>query len=155
MDENREMGEVVEILQGGTAKVMLKRKKWCDHCASREFCKPPPEADKWFSVEVENSVGARKGDLVEIGLRTGALFIASLWAYFVPALLFIIGLAIGFIHLSRVISFISREILGLMLGIIFLAASFVLLRIINNRLGKKKGFRPHIKAICSDNSHSE
>ncbi len=153
MEGSREMGKVVEVLQGGTAKVLLKRKKWCDHCASREFCEPPPEEDKEFSVEVENPVGAKKGDLVEIGLRRGTLFIASLWAYFVPALLFIAGLAIGFLSLSRVISFVPREIVGLLMGIIFLAVSFVLLRIINNWLGKKKTFHPHITAICSGNSH--
>jgi sigma-E factor negative regulatory protein RseC len=153
MKESTETGEVVEVLQGGTAKVLLKRKKWCYHCASRNVCNPPSEEEKEFSVEIDNPLGAQKGDLVEIGLERGALFIASVWAYLVPAVLFVIGLAIGVLALSRVIAFVSKEIVGLFLGIIFLGISFALLRIINNWLGKKNTFRPHITAICSNNSH--
>jgi sigma-E factor negative regulatory protein RseC len=155
MTEHTESAQVVEILNGGSAKVLLRRRKWCDHCASRNFCNPPEGEEKEFFVEVDNPVGAQKGDLVEIGLERGALFVASFWAYLVPALLFIAGMAIGFLGISRIIAFIPREITGLLLGLVFLAASFVLLRLINRWLGKRNTFRPRITAICSGNSHSK
>jgi sigma-E factor negative regulatory protein RseC len=155
MAEHTETAQVVEILNGGSARVLLRRKKWCDHCASRNFCNPPAEEEKEFFVEVDNPLGAQNGDLVEIGLERGALLFASFWAYLVPSLLFIAGMAIGFLALSRAIVLIPREIIGFLTGILFLAASFVLLRIVNRRFGKKEIFRPRITAICSGNSHSE
>ena len=115
MTESKETGKVVEVLDGGTARVLLKRRKWCDHCSSKDFCKPPADETKDFFVEVENPVGAQNGDLVEIGLERGVLIVASVWAYFVPAVLFIIGLAIGYLVLSRIITFVSREIVGFFL----------------------------------------
>jgi sigma-E factor negative regulatory protein RseC len=155
MIESKETGEVLEILAGGTARVLLRRRKWCDHCASKRFCNPPSEEDKQFSIEVDNTIGAHQGDYVEIGLERGALFIASIWAYLVPAVLFIVGLAIGFLGLSRVITFVARELVGLFMAVVFLVVSLVLLRIVNNWLGKKRAFHPHITAICSNNSHSD
>lgn len=155
MTETRETGKVVEIINDGLARVLLRRKKWCDHCASKDFCNPPAEEEKEFSVEVDNPVGARIGDLVEIGLERGALFVASVWAYLVPSVLFVIGLATGYLALSRLVPFVSREIVGLVFGILLLAVSFVLLRLVNNWLGKKGTFHPHITAICTHKVHSD
>jgi sigma-E factor negative regulatory protein RseC len=149
--ENRETGKVVEVSAQGTARVLIQRKKWCDRCPSKSVCNPPEEG-KEFTIEVDNTIGAREGDIVEIGLPGKSLFIASVWAYLVPSLLFIAGIAIGFLVLSRFVHFLSRELLGFLIGIIFLAVSFGILRIVNNWLGKKKTFRPEIIGICSKNS---
>ncbi len=151
--ENRETGKVIEITNKGTAKVLIQRKKMCSYCPSKEICKPPEEG-KLFSVEVENPIGAKEGDIVEIGLARGALLVASFWAYFVPALFFLIGVAFGFTFLSRYITLIPKEFLGLITGIILLAVSFLILRIVNNRLVKNKAFHPEIISITTDNTFS-
>ncbi len=149
--ENRETGKVVEITNGGTAKVLIQRKKMCDHCPSKEVCKPPEEG-KEFTVEIENPIGAKEGDIVEIGIPKGALLIASLWAYLVPSIFFVVGVTIGFTFLSRYITLIQKEFVGLSTGIILLAVSYMILRIVNNRIGSKKVFHPIIVSVCSDNS---
>ncbi|TES92834.1 MAG: hypothetical protein E3J87_04055 [Candidatus Cloacimonadota bacterium] len=148
--KNRETGKVVEVTAQGTARVLIQRKKWCDHCPSKNACNPPEEG-KMFTVEVENPIGAKEGDIVEIGIARGAVALASFWAYLVPALLFLIGIAIGFSLLSKYIEVIPKEFLGLITGIILLLASFLILRIVNNKLKKNKTFRPEIIGICSDN----
>jgi sigma-E factor negative regulatory protein RseC len=148
VSENRETGKVLEILEGGTAKVLVQRRKWCDHCSSKKFCNPPEEGEE-FTIEVDNAVGADVGDVVEIGLARGTLLIASLWAYFIPALLFIVGISIGYLYLSRFIVVLNREILGLIAGILLLALSLAILRVVNNWLGRKKIFHPTITSICN------
>ena len=149
--ENRETGKVVEITNEGTAMVLIQRKKMCDHCPSKEVCKPPEEG-KEFTVEIENPIGAKEGDVVEIGIPKGALLIASLWAYLVPSIFFVVGVTIGFTFLSRYITLIQKEFIGLITGIILLAVSYMILRIVNNRIGNKKAFHPIIVSVCSDDS---
>lgn len=148
MNENKETGRVIELSGKGTAKVIVQRRKWCDHCSSRNICNPPEEG-KEFTIEVDNPVGAHEGDIVEIGLARGALLIASLWAYFIPALLFIVGIAIGYLFLSQFIFVLNRELLGLIAGVLLLIVSLIILRVVNNWLGKKKTFHPTITSICS------
>jgi sigma-E factor negative regulatory protein RseC len=150
--EDRETGRVIKASDSGAAMVQIQRKKMCDHCPSKGYCNPP-EGAQLFTVEVENGIGAKEGDVVEIGLAKGALFIASLWAYFFPALFFILGVTIGFTFISKYVQVFDKEIVGLITGIIFLGLSFIILRIVNNRLSKKKTFRPQIIEICT-NIHS-
>lgn len=152
--ENRETAKVIEITVQGTATVLIERKKMCSHCPSRGVCNPPEEG-KEFTVEVENPVQAKKGDLVEIGIPRGAVLIASFWAYFIPTLFFLIGASIGFTLLSRYIDVIPKDFLGFLMGIILLAVSFIILRVVNTRLRKNKTFRPTIIGICQDylNNH--
>jgi len=147
--ENREIGEVVDVTAKGLAKVLVERRKMCNHCPSRGVCNPPEEG-KEFTIEVENSIGAQKGDKVEIGVERGVLLVVTFWIYFVPAVFFLVGVAIGFSFLARYITLIGRDFLGLLTGVVFLMASFLILRFVNNRLGKKKSFRPTIIGISSE-----
>lgn len=149
MRDNRVVARIVEVTDKGTAKVLTYRTKMCSHCPSKSMCKPPEEG-KEFTVEVENPIGALKGDIVEIGLARGVLFIASFWAYLVPTILFIIGVAIGFSLLSKFVLFINREFLGLITGVILLGVSLIILKFVNNRLGRKKTFCPEIIGIVTE-----
>ncbi len=151
MKENRETGKIIEMTNEGLAKVLVERKKMCSHCPSRGVCNPPEEG-KQFTIEVENPMGAVKGDTVEIGIERSVLLVATFWIYFVPAVFFLAGVSIGFIFLARYITFVGKEFLGLIVGIVFLMASFLILRSVNNRLGKKKSFKPTIVRISPVNN---
>jgi len=148
--ENRETGKVVEITNRGTAMVLIQRRKMCNHCPSRNVCKPPEEG-KTFTIEMENPIGAKEGDVVEIGIAHGAVFFASLFAYFIPAIFFLLGIIIGFTLLPGYIKVMPKEFTALITGIILLAVSFLILRIANNRLKKSKACRPEIISINKKN----
>ena len=79
---------IVEAVNGSDVKVRVKRSSACgDNCASCGLgC-----GGREIVVTAENKAGAKKGDTVEIEMKSSKILGAAAWVYMIPVIFFIIG----------------------------------------------------------------
>lgn len=134
---------VIEDTSGAKAVVRIRRSSACAHCDSRGACKVISDRD--MMVEVDNGVGAQKGDRVEISVPARSLLKLSLLVYFLP----IVALVGG--------AYAGSEFIGplgpgptfgaIMVGGGAMALAFYLLRGFDKRAGSGMSYSPRINRI--------
>ena len=124
------VGEVVEILEDGKAVVRFERTKACKNC---KMCANAGE--NHALTEVENTLKAKVGDLVEISLHSKSLIQATLIAYGIPLILLLAGVIVGSMWSDAV---------GAIAGIVLALVSFVILRLLEPRFSRVKTFKPRM-----------
>ena len=92
-----ETGRIIKI-ENGTATVMLQGGESCRGCGAAEvgLCKAA-SAGNMSVLTVKNSIGARVGDVVTVGIAQKTQMKAFLFAFIVPFLSFLVGSAIGYV----------------------------------------------------------
>lgn len=129
------VGTVIET-DGAKAKVAFKRQKACGDChACASF-----GADEAVT-EVENTLGAKVGDRVNIALHQGSMLKAVLIMYGIPLLMLVIGVFVG----SR-----FSDLAGALLGIAGALGAFLILRLLEPRFAKKGEFAPKMTAFAPE-----
>lgn len=140
-----EIGRIME-LNGKEALVKIERHSACSKCTHKcNLASSTHESDE-IKVKVNNPIGASKGQLVKLEMREEPLVLASLIVYLIPLLGLITGYFAG-IWLAPTLGYRAGEGIGIIGSLVFLAISFIMVRIIDNLLGKKKNFHPWIKEI--------
>jgi len=149
-----ETARVMET-SGGFAWVEVRTKSGCGTCAAsggcgsasiaRLFHQPP------MRLKVVNSVGARPGDEVIIGIEASALLSGALAMYVLPLVLLIAGAAIGE-WLAQFLSPGSRsagdwsvghaQIISIALGLAGFAAALAWARRIGSRVAGDRRYQP-------------
>ena len=124
------VGEVVRILEDGKAVVRFERTKACKNC---KMCANAGE--NHALTEVENTLKAKVGDLVEISLHSKSLIQATLIAYGIPLILLLAGVIVGSMWSDAV---------GAIAGIVLALVSFVILRLLEPRFSRVKTFKPRM-----------
>jgi sigma-E factor negative regulatory protein RseC len=114
---------VIIGFKDGRALVKTEGSASCQSCKSVELCQPSPE-DNQNVVEVENSLGACKGDKVVITIEARELLKTSMMVYLFPLILFIGGVLLGGVVGESLFPWINKELFSLMLGVIMLVAAF-------------------------------
>ncbi|WP_027625881.1 SoxR reducing system RseC family protein [Clostridium lundense] len=122
-----QIGYVKEI-QGDTAFVIFKRLSSCgDNCASCSgSCEAPP-----LVLDMDNTISAQVGDSVEVIMEDNTFFKFTFFAYVVPLILMLAGIAVGYLTTHN-------ELTATFTGLAFLALSYGILRIVNNNHAKNK-----------------
>lgn len=90
-------------------------------------------------AEVDNIIGAKPGDTVNVELEFSSVLSASFIAYGIPFASFILGCMFGYYVLSRYIM-ISRDILALLSGLILIAGAYLLIRYLDKKGAFKQRF---------------
>jgi sigma-E factor negative regulatory protein RseC len=92
--------EIGKVVEAGPEFILVETesRSACSHCAT-DSC-TTSVVSKLFGVKrnrfrLENSLGARIGDRVVIGIRDDLLVKASLWAYLLPLLVMLVVAALG------------------------------------------------------------
>lgn len=119
-----EVGRVNDV-RDGKITVEIDRKSACSSCG---MCAMSHESGKMV-LELENGIGAVPGDKVVLELPGSSILLASLLAYAVPLVFFIIGIAAGHYIFSR------EQALALVCGIIFMAAGFFIVKFADKKIG--------------------
>ena len=127
---------IVTAINGGDAQIRFLRGSACAHCGA---CLTVGESE--MEITLPNSLRAKVGDRVSVDLSPKRVVQASLLAYAVPLALLIGGVLLG----SRI-----SDWLGLALGVGACAVSFLLLRLVDKRIRKKKSFQPRMESIQDD-----
>lgn len=124
----------VKTKNGNKLSVCFERPSSCEGC--KGCSKGLMSKDELLTVFGEADVG----DLVDVQMPEGRIFQASLLAYALPLSMLIAGLAVGsLMGMSDTITFLMA-LAGLALG-------YVLARLAEGMLRKKKNWRPTIIAV--------
>ena len=124
-----EKGTVTEI-NGEKALVLFKRRSSCKNCKACGIL-----ADQnHIIVEASNKAGAGVGDSVIVQFTAKNALQTSAWAYVFPLAMLIVGLVLGY---NIPVSFMEKEPFAAIFGLIFTAAAFIILKILNPVFKKK------------------
>lgn len=126
---------VVTAVEDGVATVRFQRSAMCAHCGA---CLAV--GDKELEMRVANTLGAKVGDCVEVGLAGKRVVQASLLAYLVPLVFLLAGVWLG----SRI-----SDVWALVLGVAGCGISFFVLRALERGRGLKETFEPRMTAILT------
>ena len=109
--------------ENGTATLTVLKEHCSGSCHSCGGCGP-----EWSELKAKNPVGAKPGDAVTVRACTGAVLLAGALQYLIPAAAFVGCYLLGERTWEK----------GPLLGILGLAAGFVLARVIHRLFVKKK-----------------
>ena len=128
----REIG-VVTKTEDKRITVKVNKKDECSKCG---MCLFPKGADG-VEFHAQNDLDANVGDIVEIELTSGGNLIGALLAFLVPLLL---------IGISAVVTYlvIKQEIYLLVLGLGSVILWYLILPLIDKKIGKGKRFTPKL-----------
>lgn len=87
-------------------------------------------------IKLENRIGAKIGDFVEIKAKSRNIIKYALIAYMIPFAMLIIGIVLG-VNLFQSMDIDYYEILGFVMGVVFLAVSFIIVKLIDKSINKK------------------
>jgi len=130
----------VAKVEGNKAHVMFKRMSECgDKCATcSSGCEAPP-----LILDIENTLYADVGDYVEVNMEDDTFFKFTFFAYVVPLVMMLVGIALGYV-------LTHNELISIFVGLAFLAIAYIILRIVNNLHVKKQEEAIKMIRILSD-----
>jgi len=139
-----EVAKVVRVM-GTKATVELHPSAACAGCQAVHVCLLG--SDMVRRAAVNDPIGVRVGDSVEIALRPNALLKASFIMYIVPLIALFGGLLLGqhlAPHLGRGL---SPEVAAMVFGLGFLVLAFLCIRRLSGRLERSGNYTPVITRV--------
>ena len=124
----KEAGLVVEIY-GEKAKVLFNRTSACEKCKACGMM----AGQNQIIITAQNNLHAKTGDQVEVQFATKNALQTSAIAYLFPMGMLIAGVAIGF----AIPAPMDRQPFAAIMGIVFTAAAFFILKLANPFFKKK------------------
>lgn len=141
-----QIGKVISLIGNDRVMVKVERHPTCKSCGA---CNLGFVNNNEKTVEVDNSVNASVGDLVVLGVRSGAVLSASFILYVIPLLALIGGLIGGNLVASEV--GMDPDVLSVIAGGTLLVLAFTGIRIYDRKVGKKsERFTPYITRLASE-----
>ncbi len=141
-----EQGTIIEI-RNDIAFISTERGSECDSCGSKALCKPGEGEDKTMVVEAFNPIEARVGERVVFTVGAATVLRAGMMLYLVPLLSFIAGVVVGQVLGPELLPDTNIDLVSAVLGFVFVAISFVGLRIYGKRVETSKTYRPTIVRV--------
>ena len=96
-----QQGYIIEIVDDKTAKLKMQRHSACASCGK---CQTLSSESKEILVEVDNSIGAKPGDHVEVNMENMNVLKATALAYLVPLIFLLVGTIVSYFMLDMIIS---------------------------------------------------
>ena len=138
-----QQGYIVEIVDSVTAKLKLKRHSACASCGK---CATTSE-EKDIIVEVDNTIGAKVGDKVEVNMETVNVLKAAFIAYAIPLVALLLGTVGTFYSLKAVNVTSNVEFISGLVGLIFTFISFLILRKNDKKFRDSKEYIPVVTRV--------
>ena len=136
-----ETGEVIHLLPGKKAKVRIPRGPSCSSCIHRDFCRPFGQAH--MALEVDNSLGARRGQVVLVSF-TPKKTLKDFLLICLPPMAFLLGAILGY----NLALFGGQLLSSAALSLILLVLTFIATRFYNYKKTAAQSKRqPHISKI--------
>ena len=128
---------IVADSKDGKIIVNLKRHPACGSCKACNM-----RDSREMALELENTIGAQKGQSVDIELDDLVILKGACLLYGVPLLGLGLGIFTGKIIADTVKTTFSTEIISALSGILFLSAALIAVRRYN--LNNKKKYKPRL-----------
>lgn len=100
-----------------------------------------------MEVEVRNSLGGGVGDRVRLELPSASALKIAFLLYLVPVITLVFGAAVGH-NLGNHFS-CDPDLSALLVGAVFFAAVFMVIRNIGQKLSEKKEYRPEMTELLT------
>lgn len=128
---------VIRKTVGDKVEVEVKRFSGCGGSCSS--CSSSCSAEtSTLTVRINNHIGAKVGDLVEIKAKPKKILKYTFIIYMIPFFMLVMGIFIG-VNYFKAIDKSNYEILGFGVGMVFLAMSFLVIRLVDRYINKKEG----------------
>lgn len=135
-----ETGQVTKV-EGTQAVVRIARKEACAHC---NLCK---EGQQGMDLTLDNPLGAKEGDRVEITMGDRMVLNASIIVYAIPLLFLLIGAGVGYAFFSPTFGIADRNLSAAICGIVATIVSYAIVSVLDKRVSGKAGYMPRITRI--------
>lgn len=141
-----QQGYIIEIVDEKTARLKMQRHSACASCGK---CQTLSSETKEILVEVDNTIGAKIGDHVEVNMDNMNVLKATALAYIVPLVFLMLGTIGSYFVLDKVIEAqgIGVEIISGLVGIVMMSTSYVILKRNDNKFRESRKFIPIITNI--------
>lgn len=135
----------VIAIENDMAMIEVQRKAVCDTCSVNKGCGTgilaKAMSNKRFQMRVRNTVDARVGDDVIVGIEDDMLVKSSFAVYIIPLLLLFIGAWIGE-NTAAAFASTSSEGLSILFGLAGMAVGFVWVRYFSRRISNDNRYQP-------------
>lgn len=141
-----QQGYIIEIVDDKTAKLKMQRHSACASCGK---CQTLSSESKEILVEVDNSIGAKQGDHVEVNMENMNVLKATALAYVVPLIFLLVGTIVSYFVLDMIISAqgVTIELISGIIGIMLMLLSYVILKRNDSKFRDSRKFIPVITKI--------
>ncbi len=139
---------IVVGIYGGNAKIKSRRSEACDHCEAQDGCRVMGGASgKEMFFEVENTLDAKMGDQVKVRVSDKAFLKAIFLVYVIPMIAFMGGAVLGQeFGLARGY---DPSASSAIMAFGLMALTFSIVRIVGNRLGQTRKYKPRMIKITA------
>ncbi len=143
-----QQGYVIEIVDKKTAKLKMQRHSACAACGK---CQTLSSESKEILVEVDNAIGAKKGDHVEVNMENINVLKATALAYIVPLIFLMVGTMGSYFILEKLntLQGMTLEVASGIIGIALMLISYMILKRNDNKFRESKKFIPTIVRILN------
>jgi len=138
-----EKGMVTQVV-GEYVEVQSTPSSPCSKCGAKDSCLASTDG-KMKSIQILNTLSAKKNDLVSFKIEEKGVIISSLLLYAFPVFSLLVGLVIGSKNNKLIgVDKDGAAAIGAIIGILL---SLVIIKIITNFLNKKNIFAPALISI--------
>ncbi|CEN80365.1 SoxR reducing system RseC family protein [Paraclostridium sordellii] len=138
-------GYVIELVDGTTAKIKMQKHSACAACG-----KCASSADKKdIIVEVDNNIGAKVGDYVEVNMDSVNVIKAAVIVYIVPLIALLGGTIISYAILNFIDIGMNKEVLSGFIGIVLTVISYLLIKSKDRKFRESRNYIPIITKVIN------
>ncbi|MDY2735578.1 SoxR reducing system RseC family protein [Intestinibacter sp.] len=139
-----QQGFIIEIVDDKTAKMIMQRHSACASCGK---CAKLSSETQDLVVEVDNKIGAKVGDHVEVSMETVKVMKATMLAYVMPLIFLILGTAVSFFVLNSISFKGPLEVISGACGLLCTLLSYLYLKKNDQRYRDSREYIPVIVRI--------
>ncbi len=142
-----QQGFIIDIIDSKTAKMIMQRHSACASCGK---CTKLSSECQDLVVEVDNSIGAKKGDYVEVSMESVKVLKATILAYFVPLVFLLVGTIVTYYILNAIEFSGEIEVISGVFGLVSTCISYMILRKNDNKFKESRSYIPRVSRIIED-----
>ncbi len=142
-----QQGFIIDIVDNRTAKMIMQRHSACASCGK---CSKLSSECQDLVVEVDNSIGAKKGDHVEVSMESVRVIKATLLAYLVPLIFLLVGTILTYYILDLIKFSGPTEVISGVVGLICTCISYLLLRKNDDKFKQSRQYIPKVTRIIEE-----
>ena len=119
-----QQGFIIDIVDDKTAKMIMQRHSACASCGK---CNKLSSECQDLVVEVDNHIGAKKGDHVEVSMESVKVLKATILAYVVPLVFLLVGTILTYFILELINYSGQIELISGIAGLVCTFISYIIL----------------------------
>lgn len=138
-------GYIIELVDGTTAKIKMQKHSACAACGK---CASSTDK-KDIIVEVDNNIGAKVGDYVEVNMDSVNVIKAAAIVYIVPLIALLGGTIVSYGIFNFIDIGMNKEVLSGFIGIVLTIISYLLIKIKDRKFRESRNYIPIITKVIN------